>query len=214
MMPCRVAQVRVDLGDRARQPHHEFLEERLRRRLRVDRKSLELADLGSGVVALVEAELGHLPETALSHGCEIGRGSERADRGIGADVARRLGAADVLLARRKREHVAAPAVGVDRFADEMAGQPPHVRHARRENAEVRPAERRRNSKRLSFGDDHVGAVGAGRLEQAERDRIGHDDEQSAGAVHRVGQAVDRFALAEEVGILDDQRGGVLIEQAP
>ena len=65
---------------------------------------------------------------------------------------------------------------------------------------------------LPVGDHHVGAVGAGRAEQAERNRIGHDDQQRAGAVHRLGQAVDRLALAEEVGILDDQCGGVLVKQ--
>ena len=79
-----------------------------------------------------------------------------------------------------------------------------MRHPRRKDAEVRPAERRRNSKRLSFGDDHVGAVGAGRLVQAERNRIGDDNQKSASAVNRVGEAGNRFALTEEVGILDDQ----------
>ena len=48
------------------------------------------------------------------------REGQRAEAGIGADVGGRLVAADMLLARRKRQHVAAPAVGVDRLAAEAA----------------------------------------------------------------------------------------------
>ena len=142
-----LAQVRIDLARPERQPHHEFLEERLVGRLRVDRKALELADLGGRVMALVEAELGDLPRPLLAHRCQIDGGAERAERGIGADIARRLGAANMLFARGQREHVAAPAVGIDRLADQMAGQPTHMRHARGKNAEMRAAERRRNAER-------------------------------------------------------------------
>src|SRR3546814_1214673 len=42
--------------------------------------------------------------------------SQRAKPGIGADIARRLLAADMLLARRERQHKAALAVGIDRLA--------------------------------------------------------------------------------------------------
>ena len=66
---------------------------------------------------------------------------------------------------------------------------------------------------LAVGDDDVGAIGAGRPQQAERDRVGDHDQQRAGAVHGVGQAVDRLALAEEIGVLDDERGGLVVEQS-
>jgi hypothetical protein len=52
---------------------------------------------------------------------------------------------------------------------------------------MRAAEGGWNSERLAIGHDNVGAVVAGRPEQAERDRVGHDDEQRAGRVNRVGE---------------------------
>ena len=48
------------------------------------------------------------------------REGERAEAGVGADVAGRLLAADVLLARRQRQHEAALAVGIDGLAGEAA----------------------------------------------------------------------------------------------
>ena len=51
---------------------------------------------------------------------QMDREGERAQPGIGADVARRLLAADVLLARRQGQHPAAPAVGIDGLADQPA----------------------------------------------------------------------------------------------
>src|SRR5262249_634018 len=154
--------------------------------------------------ALLETQLGDLPEAACSHGREIYRRREGTERRIGADVARRLGAADMLLTGRKRQHVAAAAISVDGFAAQMAGQPPHMGHACTEDSEVRSAERRRNPQRLAFGHDYVRPIGARRPEQSERDRIRRDDEETAGAMYDFGQALDRLPLAKEIGVLDDE----------
>ena len=88
-----------------------------------------------------------------------------------------------------------------------------MRHSRRKNAEVRPTERWWNAKALSVGNYHVGAICAGWPEQAKRNWIGRDDEQSTNTVHHLGKAFDRLALTEEVGVLDDQRGSIFIKQA-
>jgi len=118
---------------------------------------------------------GNLPQPGLAHGGEINGGAKRAERRIGADVAGRLGAPDVLLACRQRKHIAAPAIDVGSFADQVAGEAADMCHAAGKNPEMRSAEGSRQSKRLAFSDDEVGAVFAGRFEQTERNRIGDDD---------------------------------------
>ncbi len=75
-----------------------------------------------------------------------------------------------------------------------------------------PAERRRNAQRLTVGHDDVGSVGAGRLEQSERNRIGDDDQQRADAVQLIGQTAHVLELAEEIGALHDQRGGGVVDR--
>src|SRR6266545_6353657 len=86
----------VDLCCRKWELQDELFEKRLCRRVWIHREAVELADFRCGVMALVKAELGNPSQAPIAHGCKIDRGAERAQRGIGADVARRLGAADVL----------------------------------------------------------------------------------------------------------------------
>ena len=68
------------------------------------------------------------------------REGERAQAGIGADVAGRLLAADMLLARRERQHEAAPSVGVDRLAARRPGIWRTILHTRREQPDIGAAE--------------------------------------------------------------------------
>ena len=99
----------------------------------------------------------------------------------------RLLAADVLLAGREGQHEAALAVGVDRLAAEPPGHLSHELLAAAEQAEVGSAEIESDAERLAFADDDVGAKIAGRLDQAERDRLGdHRDQQRALGVRRLG----------------------------
>ena len=65
---------------------------------------------------------------------------ERAQAGIGADVARRLLAADVLLARRQRQHEAAPPLVVDGLAGEPPRHLPHIFVAGGEEPDIGAAE--------------------------------------------------------------------------
>src|SRR6516165_9164162 len=151
-----LAQPGVDLRGGPRQPHDEFLEEGPLRRLRIDRKAGEPRDPRGRIMAVAKAELGDLPQAAAPHRGEISRGGERAGRGIGADVAGRLGAADVLLAGRQREHIAAAALAVDGLARDMSRQAPDMRHAGRKDAEMRTAERWSYAQTLPLGNHDVG----------------------------------------------------------
>ena len=63
-----------------------------------------------------------------------------AQAGVGADVARRLLAADVLLAGGEREHEAAAAFRIDGLAGEAARHLAHELIARGEEADVGAAE--------------------------------------------------------------------------
>ncbi len=76
----------------------------------------------------------------------------------GADVARRLLAADVLLARLQREPVGGVAVGVDRDADEAAGQLAGERVGDGHEAGVRAAEAHRHAEALRGADHDAGAL--------------------------------------------------------
>ena len=111
---------------------------------------------------------------------QVGGGGQRAERLVGADVARRLLAADVLLARLQGEHVPLAALRVAGGSHQAAGHLPHRRHARRHEADVRPAEGDRDAERLALGGHDVGAVRARRLEQGQRGRLDHRDQLRAG----------------------------------
>jgi hypothetical protein len=116
-----------------------------------------------------------------------------------------------LLARGEREHKAATALLVISFADETARYLSRVLIARRKEAEIRPAERKRDAERLPFGDNDVGIARAGRAEQSERDGFcDGDDEQRADGVRFFGERVRVFDAAEEVWRLDDERGCLVV----
>ena len=59
---------------------------------------------------------------------------QRAEAGIGADVAGRLLTPDMLFARRKRQHEAALSFGIDRFAAQASRHLPHELFAATEQA--------------------------------------------------------------------------------
>ena len=132
---------------------------------------------------------------------------------VGADVRGRLLAADVLLARRQRQHEAAVAVGVDGLAAEAAGHLADELLLGRHQADIGAAEVQGVADRLALADDDVGAERAGRLEQAERDDLGDDDDQQrADVVGEHGELFDVAERAVEVGGLDDDRGGLVVDR--
>src|SRR3546814_3305168 len=69
---------------------------------------------------------------------------------------RRLLAADMLFARRERQHKAALAVGIDRFAAQASRHLADIFGLAREEADIRPAELEADAERLPLAHDNVG----------------------------------------------------------
>ena len=104
------------------------------------------------------------PVGAVVHA--VARGHVREQRLRGADVARRLVAADVLLARLHRHAQRGLVLRVDRHADDAAGHAARVAHARRHEGRVRAEPSARRS--AARADRDVGAPLARRLQQRAR----------------------------------------------
>ena len=116
-------------------------------------------------------EPGQPGQPRLAEQRQVDREGQRAEPGIGADVAGRLLAADVLLARRQGQHPAAPPIGIDGLADEPPRHLPHEFFAGGEQPDIGAAEIERVAEGLAFGGDDVGAHLAGRTDGAERQRF-------------------------------------------
>ena len=99
-----------------------------------------------------------------------------------ADVARRLLAADVLLARLERHAQRRLSIGVARDADDASRDMALELVARREESSVRSAISERNSEALRVSDDDVGAPFSRRHEQRQRKQIGRDRDKRLGRV--------------------------------
>ena len=131
---------------------------------------------------------------------------------VGADVRGRLGAADVLLARLQRQREAGLALGIHRAARDAPRHLAHVFHAAGHEADVGAAGGQRHAEGLRVAAGDVGAAVAPfarRREQRERHRIhGRDDERAVRA-RPARERVDVLELAEEVRLLDHDRGDVL-----
>ena len=77
---------------------------------------------------------------------------------------------------------------------------------------MRTAERHRNSERLTFGDDNIGAALARRFQKPERNRFRDDDnQQCADGVSFFRQTFEIFDTAEKVWRLHDESGGFIVE---
>ena len=90
--------------------------------------------------------------------------------------------------------------------DEPAGDLADERVGRGEDAEVRAAVLRRDAERLALAGRDVGAVGAGRREDGQADRLDDGDEQGAGGVRQAADLGHRLEQAEEVRLGGDDAG--------
>ncbi len=93
-------------------------------------------------------------------------GDKRVERLVGADVGGGFLAADMLLARRQRQHKATPSSRVRRLSCEPPWHLPNEFFARCDYPDVRAAITRRNAKGLSFHRDDIRLHG--RAHDAER----------------------------------------------
>ena len=110
-----------------------------------------------------------LAQAVRAEQAQVDEACEREQRLVRRDVRCRLLSADVLLARLQRQHEAALACGVDRLADDAAGQAADVVGTRGQEAVVRAAVAHRVTGRLALADRHRTAVVARRLEHTEAD---------------------------------------------
>jgi hypothetical protein len=120
----------------------------------------------------------------------------------GADVARRLLAADVLLARLQRQPVRLVAVSVDAHADQPAGQTALELVAAGHERRVRAAIGHRHTEALAVADDDVGAPFARRRQQRKGQQIGADDEGRVFGVHDAGVGVQVMNRAASRWVAD------------
>ncbi len=131
----------------------------------------------------------------------------------GADVGRRLVAADVLLAGLEGEAVGRASLRVDRDTDEAAGQVALEPGRDRHEAGVRTAVEEGYAEALGRADDDVGTEGAGRLEQGEREDVGGDDGQPTALVDGVDHGTRVADGARGAGVLHEHAGDVAVGQA-
>src|SRR5258708_37901977 len=108
-------ELRIDYLDRARQLDGEFVEER---RVECAPDTGNLQQLGKRELRFGQVLLRHLAQAFLAEQRQVHRGGERAERLVCANVGGGLLAADVLFARRERQHKAALAVGIRRLSRE------------------------------------------------------------------------------------------------
>src|SRR5262249_2219631 len=108
----------------------------------------------------------------------------------------------MLLARRQRQHEAAPALGIDSLTAKPPGHLPDELLVATEQAEVGPAELEPDAERLPLTHDDIGAEVTRRFEQAERHRLGHHrDQQRTGGMRRFSYPGEIGNAAEDIGIL-------------
>ena len=113
----------------------------------------------------------------------------------------------MLLAGGERQHEAALAIGIDRFAAQPARHLADELFRTAEQAKVRPAELQTDAQRLPLAHNDVGAKVARRFEQAERHRFRHHgNQQRAPGVGSLGNSGKVRHATENVGILDDDAG--------
>ncbi len=167
------------------------------------------ADLGQGAFQLAGASGAagrHVAQPVGTERGQVDRRRQGAERLVGADVAGRLLAADVLLARPQRHHERPSAIEVGRLADQPAGDLSDQRLGRGQDAEVGAAVLRGDAEGLALAGRDVGAVFAGRRQDGQRDRLDDGHEERSGGMRQPPDLGHRLEDAEGVG-LAGQHGG-------
>src|SRR4029077_1499972 len=143
---------------------------------------------------------------------EMDHRPQRVQRLGGADVVGRLLATDVLLAGLQGEDEAAAAVDVLGLAGDPPRHAADLRFGGAEEAKRRTAEVEAVAERLALAEGDVGAALAGRLQDAQRDRVAGDDQQGAVLPGGGAERLDVLDRAEEVGALQDHGGGLAVDR--
>src|SRR5437660_7333535 len=118
----------------------------------------------------------------------------------------------MLLARLQGEREARMSGDIEGAPNDAPGHLPNMLHARGHEAEVGPAGAQRHAERLTLPDGDIRAAATplpGGLEERERGGIDDGDHQRAARVGPIGERIHILEAAEEVRLLDDERGDVL-----
>src|SRR6266446_462697 len=168
--------LRVDHLHRARQFDREFIEE-----WRVERApdAGNLQQFRQRELRFREVLLRHLAQAFLAEKRQVDGGRQRAKRLVRANVRGGFLTANVLLARRQRQHKTAPAVRICRLARKPPGHLAHKLVSRSDYSGKRPAITRRQSKALAFHRHDVRF--RRRPKQSERNAFRYGDHE-----HRTG----------------------------
>ena len=102
-------------------------------------------------------------------------------------------------------------VAVFGSANDATGHFADVFHSRRHKAEVWPAERHRHTQALAFACYDIGAHRAGCFQDSERYGIAGHDKKSTFFVCGFGDVTEIIDAAEEIGVLQNHSGGVIIQ---
>ena len=100
-------------------------------------------------------------DAARSHRFQINRRGQRNQSFIRANIRSRFLSTNMLFARGERQHKTASSFLIVSFANQTAGNLSRVFVARREQPNVWSTERQRDTERLAFSHDDVGAARAG-----------------------------------------------------
>ena len=123
----------------------------------------------------------------------------------------RLLAADVLLARLQREDEPTASVDIIGFPRDPARHPPNQVLGAAEEPERGAPEVESVAEWLPLAEGDVGTALARRPQDAERHRVGGDDQQRAVLPGGCAERLDVLDRAEEVGALQDHGGGVSVD---
>ena len=148
----------------------------------------------------------HVAQPVRTDGGQVDRGGQREERLVGADVAGRLVAPDVLLAGAHGHDERAPAVEVGGHPDQPAGDLPDERVGRGQDPEIRSAVLRRDAQRLPLAGGDIGSVRTGRGQDGEADRLDDRDEERAGGMRQPADLGHRLEQAEEIRLRGDDPG--------
>ena len=156
--------------------------------------------------------VGHRAQSRRAERREVDghRGGDQ--RLVGADVAGRLLAPNVLLAGLQGKDEPPPALPVVRHTGKAAGHLPHVAHGGGQQADVGAAVEQRNAERLPLGGGDVRAQLTGWTQHRHGDRIGGHDTQRARRVGKLAEFGHRFDDAQEIGILHQHGRGIVVQR--
>ena len=142
----------------------------------------------------------HVPQPVRPDRGEVDGRRERQERLVGADVAGRLLAADVLLAGAHRHDEGATSFEVLRLADEAPGDLAHERVGAGNDAQVRATVAERDAQWLALASRDVRAVLTRRCQDGQRHGLDHADEQGSRAMRQPAHLGHVLQQAQDVGL--------------